>query len=259
VSSLNKLPAGTYTFSYKELVDRIENTASGTYGVLLRRIVNGQTIDVDTRFNASVSTPQEFSKSVTFTLTESDIGTFKFVYLYSGFPIADTQNYARFYDFQVESGSIATDYEPYQDQTYFITFSSEAGTVYGGALDVTTGVLTVDRAEIELDENWYWYIGSTQPSGFTVCSTTSFPEHIVQNYDYISNMFKKANRPYVADMKYSEFLLSNTGKSAYFCFKNETGGTVQEFKDYIIAQRTAGTPIQVVYELATPIIYQLTP
>lgn len=145
--------------------------------------------------------------------------------------------------------------------TISITFPSSAGTVYGGTLTINedgTGELVVDRAEIELSENWYWFVGNTQPSGLTVCTTTTFPEHIVQNYDYISNTFKKANRPYVANMQYLDFLLSNTGTSAYFCFKNETGGTAQEFKDFIVAQRTAGTPIQVVYELATPVTYQLT-
>jgi len=37
---------------------------------------------------------------------------------------------------QVELGSTATAYEPYQGNTYDITFPSSAGTVYGGTLDV---------------------------------------------------------------------------------------------------------------------------
>jgi hypothetical protein len=40
-------------------------------------------------------------------------------------------------DAQLELGSTATAYEPYQGTTYPITFPSEAGTVYGGQLDVT--------------------------------------------------------------------------------------------------------------------------
>lgn len=35
--------------------------------------------------------------------------------------------------------------------------------------------------------------------------------------------------------------------------------TVQDWKNYINAQITAGTPIQICYELATPVTYQLTP
>ena len=50
--------------------------------------------------------------------------------------------------FQVELGAAATDYEPYREQAYTIDWSEEAGTVYGGSLEVTTGVLTST-----LDEN----------------------------------------------------------------------------------------------------------
>jgi hypothetical protein len=39
-------------------------------------------------------------------------------------------------------------YEPYCGDTYTIPFPSEAGTVYGGTMDVLSGVLTVDRANI---------------------------------------------------------------------------------------------------------------
>ena len=43
---------------------------------------------------------------------------------------------------QVELGSTATDYEPYQGTTYSISWQDSASTVYGGELDVTSGVLT---------------------------------------------------------------------------------------------------------------------
>lgn len=58
----------------------------------------------------------------------------------------------------IEKGSAETAYEPYQGETYDITFPSEAGTVYGGTLDVMNGVLTVDRAQIAS------YAGETLPS-----------------------------------------------------------------------------------------------
>jgi hypothetical protein len=59
---------------------------------------------------------------------------------------------------QLEVGSTATDYEPYQANTYNIEFPSEAGTVYGGTLDVTNGVLTVTDGYIAS------YNGETLPS-----------------------------------------------------------------------------------------------
>ena len=47
------------------------------------------------------------------------------------------------FNIQLELGSTSTDYEPYQGSTYDIEFPSEAGTVYGGKLDVLSGKLTV--------------------------------------------------------------------------------------------------------------------
>jgi hypothetical protein len=47
------------------------------------------------------------------------------------------------FDLQLELGSTATDYEPYQGDAYDIAFPTEAGTVYGGTLDVTNGKLQV--------------------------------------------------------------------------------------------------------------------
>jgi hypothetical protein len=49
---------------------------------------------------------------------------------------------------QLEIGSTATTYEPYSSTTIPISWQSEAGTVYGGTLDVTTGLLTVTHGNI---------------------------------------------------------------------------------------------------------------
>lgn len=53
---------------------------------------------------------------------------------------------------QLELGSTATDYEPYESDTY----TTDLGrTVYGGTLDVVTGELVVDRAMVDLGSlNW---------------------------------------------------------------------------------------------------------
>lgn len=53
---------------------------------------------------------------------------------------------------QVEVGSTATDYEPYQAETKTISWESEAGTVYGGTLNVTTGELTVTYGIVKISD-----------------------------------------------------------------------------------------------------------
>ena len=49
----------------------------------------------------------------------------------------------QFKNVQVEFGSVAHDYTPYTGTVYPISWQTVAGTVYGGTLDVVTGVLTV--------------------------------------------------------------------------------------------------------------------
>jgi hypothetical protein len=58
---------------------------------------------------------------------------------------------------QLEIGSSATAYEPYTASTYEVTFPTPPGTVYGGSLDVISGVLTVTDANIAS------YAGETLP------------------------------------------------------------------------------------------------
>ena len=87
---------------------------------------------------------------------------------------------------QIELGSTATTYEPYQGTTYAIDWTSEAGTVYGGTLDVVTGVLTVDRANIAsyngevINEPWLssmdaYAVGTTPTTGAQVVYTLATP------------------------------------------------------------------------------------
>ena len=164
------LPAGTYTLSVE--------TADGSNTYLYAAKV-GDTQYFERATNA---------KSVTFTLSETtDCRLWAYKNVYS------TVGVGAITQFQLELGSTATDYEPYQGETYDITFPSEAGTVYGGSLDVTTGVLTVDRAQIAS------YAGETLPS------------------------------TWISD------------------------------RDVYSAGATPTTGAQVVYELATPQTYQLTP
>lgn len=77
-------------------------------------------------------------------------------------------------------------YEPYQGDTYNIAFPSEAGTVYGGTLDVTNGVLTVTKGFIPsyngetLPGEWIssmdvYTQGATPTTGAQVCYDLASP------------------------------------------------------------------------------------
>ena len=54
---------------------------------------------------------------------------------------------------QIELGSTATTYEPYSGSTTSISWQTEAGTVYGGTLDVTTGVLTAKWGRVDMADD----------------------------------------------------------------------------------------------------------
>ena len=84
------------------------------------------------------------------------------------------------HDISINYPATDTDYHPYAGDTYSITFPSEAGTVYGGTLDVTNGTLTVDRAIIAsyngetLPSEWIsdrdkYVAGTTPTTGAQVC------------------------------------------------------------------------------------------
>jgi hypothetical protein len=128
-----------------------------------------------------------------------------------------------------------------------VSFGS-AGTVYGGTLDVTNGVLTVTMAEVDLGTlNWTYYSANTifcahlpsnpKSRGDVIC--TAYRRHNtdgerIANVDNVVGLGYTGfyiNRVYVKDTKY-------TNESAF---------------------STAMQGVQLVYELATPITYQLTP
>lgn len=86
---------------------------------------------------------------------------------------------------QLELGS-PTAYEPYNGNTYAVDWSAQAGTVYGGTVDVVTGVLTVDRANIPsyngetINEPWLssmdaYAAGTTPTIGAQVVYTLATP------------------------------------------------------------------------------------
>ena len=72
---------------------------------------------------------------------------------------------------QLEFGSSASEFTPFvANETIPISWQSEAGTVYGGTLDVTSGVLTVDRAIVDLGTLDWGYVSeqnffTTTPAG----------------------------------------------------------------------------------------------
>ena len=151
---------------------------------------------------------------------------------------------------QVELGSTATTYTPYNGTTYPVSWQTEAGTVYGGTVDLVSGVLTVDRAMVTLDgteDGWDFYAGYKQAN----IALPRMAKYVADSVTYLCDAFNPVpNNVRVLNIgNYASLVLS--GSNVAFSSSAET---LEDFKTLIGSQ-----PVSFCYELATPTTYQLTP
>lgn len=142
-------------------------------------------------------------------------------------------------DIQLELGSTATDYEPYQGDTYDITFPSAAGTVYGGALDLTKGKLTVDRAMWTKNT-------STMDNGENYPGWRNAGVAAILGTGIISYITTVANIGSIIGIN------TNGSNDILYLGRGDYGRTETEWKALAI-------DVQVVLPLAAPVTYTMTP
>lgn len=143
---------------------------------------------------------------------------------------------------QIELGTAATAYEPYQGQTYTTDLPE---TVYGGGLDVVNGVLTVDRAMVDMGTltNWAYYNNRFDTTLSDIKGVVGWN----QIYAICSALDKHPIQPNSTDYDCSFGIYNKT----LFVRYNEAT-SVAELK-------TALSGVQLVYELAEPRTIQITP
>lgn len=161
----------------------------------------------------------------------------------------------------IEEGPTATAYEPYNGTVYSVSWQDEAGTVYGGELNVTTGVLTVTFTKITLDGTLNW----TLATGSMVGTGIAYRE-----YDNLTKSTNYREKIFATTLKTagnnSVSLLTEYSISGYVDYSSQwaeknwiyvnvgAGKTAEEIKAWF-----GENPTDVVYELATPQIFQLDP
>lgn len=132
--------------------------------------------------------------------------------------------------------------------TYTEDWTSQAGTVYGGTLDIVTGVLTVDREMVDMGTMAWNKAGS----GYYSTSINKVAKKGSATYGYdnaISSQYESVSIHSIAG-------LPNFGLSV------DIGGNVQlkDSRYATAAELKSGLDgVQLCYELDTPITYQLTP
>jgi hypothetical protein len=119
-------------------------------------------------------------------------------------------------------------------------------TVYGGTLDVTKGILTVDRASVTLDGSETFWSGTTTSSGVKRFYTT------VRYTDCEVVMCDSLNP--VRSWTTADCICINEGRLLVTPTWAQSVSDVAGFRTLL-----ASNPIQAVYTLATPQTYTLTP
>ena len=160
---------------------------------------------------------------------------------------------------QLELGSTASTYEPYSGSTAEYEFPQEAGTVYGGELTIHqdgSGELVVERKTVTFPDNHTFTLQTNQNRRRFEFNTSDYGL-LKSELTSISSHFKRG-RPENAPFGY--FYLAKATSTTYFTFYDGDSkfASASELETWLQDQATNGTPVQVTFELAEPVTYQLT-
>lgn len=158
----------------------------------------------------------------------------------------------RYYDIQLECNSAPSAFEPYQGTLHTVQIGQ---TVYGFRYEWLTGKAWIEWAMATLDgteafqtsnygAHFYLYVYTAPTS-----SDGSVINVLSSHFKGVAESDRMGNEPLV-------YLMSDHNAVE---FRNTGCVDVTAWKTYLAAQNAAGTPVQIVYKLATPIEIQLTP
>lgn len=156
------------------------------------------------------------------------------------------------HDISINYPTTDTSYHAYKGNVYPITFPTEAGTVYGGTLDVTNGVLTVDMAIVDMG-TLNWSKATNGVGRYQVELPTAKDTNQGDVANAVCSAFPIASQSYVYS---NNGYLGIGGSTNKFVWVSATDiySDADTFK-----QAMADLNVKLVYELATPVTYQLTP
>jgi hypothetical protein len=231
LSNMFFIKRGTYIFSFDDM-----NADTWRLGLYLLDANGNDLSDIKYKPNAYlnwsstshwwVQGSNSTSKSMQFDIVED-------CYIRVIFGLGTTTASTSAVGAKLEVGTTPTTYEPYNGQTYNIDLD---GTRYGGKVDLVSGELTVDRVSVDL-------------------STVSF------TYDSTNKRWSKQ----FSDMKNyssrSANLMFEQYEATISAYTGDTGTAFAYGGNIYIydAEQSLTISGKCVYELATPITYQLTP
>lgn len=147
---------------------------------------------------------------------------------------------------QVENGNAVTEFANPSDDTYTIPLPQ---TVYGGTLDVATGVLTVDKVVKDLGTLTWTLTNST----LHFFRTTGLSDHqATDGINYLCSAYQAVSSSMAAAAMPDKSCNGNTTVGAYFYIRDTDHSDAASLKASL-------NGVQLIYEVENPQTIQLTP
>lgn len=211
----------------------------------------GETREYPGVANVAVYNWYSSNSSTEKTYTTSAEARYLVFYFYTG--TADTVTVDEMFNtIQIEYGAEATAYVPYEGREHTVDLSS-AGTVYGGMLDVTTGELTVTTKYTTVASSGWYKSNSTGVFYKTYNDMACVRGGVYGACSHYKMVMRALTSDDVDLCHFGDYSFSTTPR---LCIRDDRYSTVADFTAWI---SSLASPIQIVYQLATPQTYQLTP
>lgn len=230
-TAIIKLPQGSWTFTFPVNVLLTRLVKDGTYSVISNSNIKTYTITTTTDGWVGLSWRDNTSSSTNW--NDSSVT-------------------------QLEKGSASTGIEPYSAERYYPISDNP---VYGGTLEVETGVLTVTRGTVMLNGTESWTIsGASSGEFYTPCHT------LVKKTNYTGSIV--CDKLQVTSNAYSDVFFNGQYVVSGYpdtnnAYPNQNWIYLKTTDDVVDANALktwlASNPVTLVYELVTPQTYQLTP
>lgn len=152
------------------------------------------------------------------------------------------------YDIQIEFGSTTTGMKPSNGKLYPVSWQTAAGEVFGGYVDALRGKLVATYAKETFDgteDNWVWFESYQQASH----ALTQIAKYNASTISYLCDRLKPCPNSNRGSNIGNYSTLVSSGALAAFSTQETS---LEAFKTW-----AGNNPITFVYELATPIEYDI--
>lgn len=164
-------------------------------------------------------------------------------------------------DISLNYPSSDIEYHKYNGNFIPISWEAEAGTVYGGTLNVISGKLTVTRVNKVFNGTENLYVYSETPARGYVMYEIGVKNTFITNSG-ISNMLQAVSSGIISSNWSHHVQNSNAYNRDQIAIRfdesfyaNTNSGFANNYLAEMARLYAAGTPLEVTYELATPIEY----